>query len=266
MLIACSDPDPVVARVEDKELHESEAIAIMDFLGYNSKDKIQYRQFLNDWCEQNLYILELENKYPESNILVKLRSQRYQGDLAKNELEMLRIEVKTDTVVTREQIEAYYSEHKDEFVLTDYLVRALYLKIPATVDYKKKDIQTKYLLKNNKDLDEVNSYAKLYAENFYFNDSSWIYFSELTKDIPMKRFNRDNIVLNRTKTYFKEGDFMYFLNIIDFQLKDEAPPIEFLEDEIRSIILAGRHQDTKARISPILLKELKKKYEFEVLP
>jgi hypothetical protein len=264
LLVSCSDQDPVVAHVEDKELRESEALAIMDFLGYNSKDKVEFSNFLEDWCEQTLYLIELERNYPDNNILVQLRAQRYQADLAKNELENLKIEEKTDTVVSKEQIENYYNNHKDEFVLTDYLVRALYLKIPSTADYKKKDIQSKYLLKKNKDLDEVNSYAKLYAENFYFNDSSWIYFSELTKDIPMKRFNKDNIVLNRTKTYFTEGDFTYFLNIIDFQLKDEAPPIDFLQDEIKAIILAGRYQDSKEKVAPSILKELKKKYEFEI--
>ena len=47
------------------------------------------------------------------------------------------------------------------------------------------------VIKNDKDLSKVNTYAKLYAENFYFDDEQWIYFNDLTKDIPLKEYNKD---------------------------------------------------------------------------
>lgn len=80
----------------------------------------------------------------------------------------------------------------------------------------------------------------------------------------MKRFNKDNIVLNRTKTYFSEGEYTYFLNILDYQLKDDVPPIDFLENEIKTIVLNQRIQQEKEKLSPILLKELKEKYAVQI--
>ena len=116
-------------------------------------------------------------------------------------------------------------------------------------------------MKNDKDLTELNSYAKFYAENYYFNDSTWVYFEEVTKEIPIGNFNIDNIVLNRTKTYFSDDNFTYFLNIIDYKLKDEAPPVDFLLNEIKSRIVANKLQELKEKNEFKLIQRIKKKHE-----
>ena len=38
-------------------------------------------------------------------------------------------------------------------------------------------------------------------------------------------------------SYFSDDDYTYFLNIIDFNLKDEAPQVDFIQNEIKSIIV-----------------------------
>ena len=137
----------------------------------------------------------------------------------------------------------------------------MYLKIPKDIDFKSKNIHKIFLLKKNQDLSKLNSYAKLYAENYYFNDSIWVYFEELTKDIPIKKFNIDNIVLNRTKTYFSDDNHTYFLNIIDYKLKNDVPPVDFLSDEIKSRIVSIRLQELKEKHEDKLIKEIKNKHE-----
>jgi hypothetical protein len=110
----------------------------------------------------------------------------------------------------------------------------------------------------------MNSYAKLYAENFYFDDEQWIYFNDLTKDVPLKNFNRDNIVLNRTKTYFSDEEFTYFINILDYKLKDSAPPFDFLKPQIREIILSKRINKIKEEIESKLILNTKKKHDIKI--
>lgn len=265
-LSACGDNEKVIARVEDRTLTESEAYILMNHLGYDAQNDTVYQQFIDDWIERTVYAVELEKNYPEKWQLIRYRSDSYASDLAKVELEDINLSKKLDTVVSNEEIVNYFNEHKDEFVLTDYLVRALYLKIPVGVEFKEERIHEKYLLKKDKDLTEINAFAKLYAENYYFDDSSWTYFTELSEDIPLGKYNIDNIVLNRTKTYFADDDYWYFLNIIDYQLKDEAPPLEFLQDQIKRIIVSGRLQELTDKERPQLLKRLKKKYEIEINP
>lgn len=250
----------------DSELSESDAIVLMQHYEIDINDQTAYEDFLSDWCENEIYKQELKANHSEEWELVRLRAERYGADLSQYYLEEIKLKEKLDTLVSEEELKAFYDEHKEEFILHDYIVKALYLKIPKSVDYKEKKIQQKYLLKNDKDLSEINSYAKLYAENFYFDDSSWIYFTELAEDIPLTKYNVDNIVLNRTKTYFSDDEHTYFLNIIDYKLKDEAPPLDFLRDQLKEIIVTTRLQALKEENGPKLLKELKSKYEISIHP
>lgn len=263
ILLASCSGDKVIASVDDSELTESEAMIIMEHLGYNIKDKKEWELFVNQWTEQEALRLELAAKDEQKAKLVALRAQAFSGDLSKYYLEEMAISQKIDTNISEKELLSYYNEHKDEFALQDYLVQALYIKVPKGVKVEK-DLREHYVLKNDKDLSKVNSYAKLYAENFYFDDEQWIYFNDLTKDIPLQDFNKDNIVLNRTKTYFSDDEFTYFLNIIDYKLKDSAPPFEFLKQQIREIILSARINNLRDEIGSKLIKNTKSKHDIKI--
>lgn len=263
MAISSCSSDPVVAKVDDSELLESDAIIIMNHLGYDIKDQKAWKQFLTIWCEQEALRLELIEKDEELSKLVELRSQAYSGELSKYYLEEVEIDKKLDSTVSEKELLTYYEQHKEEFALQDYLVQALYIKIEKDVKIEK-ELREHFMLKNDKDLSKVNSYAKLYAENFYFDDSQWIYFNDLAKDIPLTGYNKDNIVLNRTKTYFSDDEFTYFLNILDYKLKDSAPPFEFLKPQIKEIILSKRVNELREQIESQLIQTIKKKHDIKI--
>ncbi len=266
VLASCGPKETIVASVDDVELTENDALLLMDHLGYDKNDPEEYQSFLEQWTENEMFKAELSEINPDQAKLVELRASSISGELSKYYLQESMVRSKLDTLVPKEEIESYYNEHKDEFVLHDYIVKALYLKIPKELDFKSKDLHKTFLLKNDKDLSKVNSYAKLYAENYYFNDSSWTYFNDLVKDIPLTNYNIDNIVLNRSKTYFSDDNYTYFLNIIDFKLKDEAPPLEFLSDQIKEIIVLNRLQQLKEKNESTFIQTIKEKHEINIYP
>lgn len=251
----------MVASVDEVDLTENDMFVLMRHMNANPDDKTQREEFIRWWCENESIKAEVKKSYPEEWQLAQLRSGVFTADLARIILEEKLLIKGTDTLVSADQIKKYYEEHKDEFILQDYIVKALYFKIPSSVDYKKEKIQYAFLLKNDKDLMKVNSFAKLYAENYHFNDSSWVYFSEVVKDIPVNKYNVDNLVLNRSKTYFSDDKYVYFINVIDFKLKDEAPPLEFLTNDIKNIIVAERIQDQIENKRAKMMEQIKKKHE-----
>lgn len=263
-LVSCTESDKVLATVGEAELTEGDAYVLMKHRGLDFNNKEELKAFVVEWCNAEVYKQELKEKHPKEWQLVQMRASSYSGDLAQYYLEEIRVRKSLDTVVSDEELQTYYDAHQDEFLLNDYIVKALYLKIPKELDFKEEEVHVNYLLKNDKDLAEINSFAKLYAQDYYFDDSAWIYFDDLAKDIPLEKYNVDNIVLNRTKTYFSDDAHWYFLNVIDYKLKDEAPPLEFLKDRIRSIIVSQRLNDIRDKNEAKLLKELKKKHEINI--
>lgn len=264
LLSACSRNSKVIASVNDQILNEDDLFLITQFYDIESDDSTAIKQIIQSWVNRKLYAEELKKTSPEKFEEVNLRADAFTGDLARTEVERTFVSGNIDSTVTEKQLQEYYDVHKDEFILHDYIVKALYLKIPKTVDFKKEKIQNIFQLKNKNDLDLISGFARLNAEQFYFDDSTWIYFSELSKDIPLTKYNIDNVVLNRTKTYFSDDEHTYFLNIIDYKLKDEAPPLDFLANQIRTIILANRSQELLEQNKSQLLKELHNKHEVNI--
>lgn len=263
LVTSCSSGDETVASVNDTTITRTEAELLMSNLGYDINKKTDWNIFLEKWTENQLLKQELEQSFPDQAQLVKLKTNEYAGELSKYYLEEQKILAQLDSIVNDREIEQYYEKHKNSFILQDYLVQALYIKTPKNLKIADK-LKSAYLLKNDKDLNQVNSYAKLYAENFYFDDEQWIYFTELTKDIPLTNYNKDNIVLNRTKTYFSDNEYTYYLNILDYKLKDEAPPLEFLKPQIREIILSGRVNTIREQMQSSLIKNIRKKHDVKI--
>ena len=82
--------------------------------------------------------------------------------------------------------------------------------------------------------------------------------------MPLTKYNVDNIVLNRTKTYFSDEEFSYFLNVIDYKVKDEAPPLEFLSQQIKEIVVLQRLQKLKENNESKMIQQIKDKHEITI--
>ncbi len=261
LLYSCNSNEKVIAKVGESELTESDAITLLQNKGYKITDTTQLKKVVLNWCENEAFVASLKKKYPEEWLSIEIRSKELSQELSRFYIEKQEFIQLLDTIVTEDEILSYYQEHQNEFVLQDYLVKAFYLKIPKELDFKSENVHQLFLLKNDKDLAEVNSYAKLYAENYYFNDSTWVYFREIAKDIPVSKINVDNIVLNRSKTYLSDDNFTYFINIIDFKLKTEAPPVSFLRSEIKRTIISHRLQKVRSEKEVDLIQRIKKENE-----
>ncbi len=260
ILLSCKGKGDEWAKVNDVILTESEAILLMDYLGYNSELEEDRKKFTEKWIEQQVFIQELEQTNESEATMTRLKTTWHQGDLSRFYLEEAVIREEIETEISDSVILDYFNSHKEDFSLNDYIVRALYIKVPKEAP-KQDDLKQDYLLKKDKDYSKVISYAKLYAENFYYDDSTWVYFDELTKDAPTEKLNKDNVVLNRTKTYFSDEKYVYYLNIIDFKFKDATPPIEFLKPVIKQLLISQKLNDLKEKNSASFIQKIKQKHE-----
>jgi len=262
LFVACSD-DSIIASVNDHELSMSEARKLMAHLGYDINKTQDKLAFVETWTNAMMMQDELAASDSEKSKLAEFRSQLFQGELAQYFLTENELMKKVDTTFTDGDLEKYFNDHLEEFSLDDFIVKALFIKLP--VDAPKMDeIKSAYLLKNDKDVAQIESYAKLYADDFYFDDENWILFQELRNKIALKSINKENLVLNRTKTYFSDQGYVYFLNILDYKLKSDHPPFEFVKSQIKERLMAQRLNNRRNEVENTLKENLKKKHEVQI--
>lgn len=249
--------------MNDHELRESEAKILMNHLGYQFNKSEDLNTFVDKWVENMVMQDELEELDAKNFQVADFRASMFKGELSQYFLTEKELMKSVDSTASTDELKAYYKAHSDEFELQDFIVKALYIKLPKDAP-KLEEIKEAYLLKNDKDVARIESYAKLYADDFYFDDENWIFFQEIRKKMPARSVNTDNIVLNRAKTYFTDDNSIYFINVLDYKLKSESPPFDFVKDQIKERLIGQRMNAKRSEVEKKLIQSLKQKHDIQI--
>lgn len=257
VMMSCSgneDRGRLIAKVGDKELY-SEDLYQLSFTKQDSAEVVS--AFVREWANEQVLVNLAEKNEEIDNEEIERKVNEFRNDLLIYQLENLEIQAQLDTNVSTAELESYFRGHKTDFQLNDYLVKVLYLKVPVDAPEQDK-IGNAYRLDKPEDLKTVEVYAKMYASNFYYDIESWIYFDDLLKEIPLQDINKDRFILKRSKIRFEDSGFIYFLNIVDYKLKNSISPISFERENIKARIINLRITELREKIKN---DHIKKAYE-----
>jgi hypothetical protein len=258
LLVTCKreeDKGELIAKVGQEELYSKQLEKLLmdhDILDVEDSASLA-SSIVNGWIEKMVLVETAKNSKIISLDKIDRRASEFRNDLIIYEYLESELNSKLDTSVSPAEIEKYYKTHKSEFQLNDYLVKVLYLKIPLDAPEIEK-IGQAYKLNNETDLVTIEEYAKLYASNFYYDLNSWIYFDDLLKEIPLHDIRKDKFILKRSKVRFEENGFYYFLNIVDYKLKNTISPLSFESNNIKQRIINSRTKVLRESIKEALIK------------
>lgn len=251
LLGACSsseDKGKLLAKVFESELYQSDLNYLFRNKSYSIEDSTAISQdFIDQWIKSEILVLEAEKNEKIDVSSIEQKTQQIKNDLIVMELERVLVDERLDTAVSDEEVKAYYDSHLQDFELNDYLVKVLYLKVSADAPDIDK-MGGHYKLRDEKDLNEIDKFAQLYASNYYYDEENWIYFDDLLKEIPLQDINKDRFIMKRSKIRFEENGVYYFLNIIDYKLKNTTSPIDFESGNIKERIINKRVMDLREEI------------------
>jgi len=229
----------VIAKVYDNELYTSDIDFLFKGKNLSISDSTKIaKDYIDSWIEEQI-LLHQSNDSIINIDLINDKANHYKNILIINQLENNYVNNHLDTNLSQNEYVTYYKNHKDDFQLNDYLVKILYIKVPIDAPDIDK-LERWYKLRQPTDINEIQNFAKLYASNFYYDTINWIYFDNLTKEIPLKDFNKDRFITRKSKTIIDENDYFYFLNVIEYKLKNTTSPLEFEKHNIKQRILNTR--------------------------
>jgi hypothetical protein len=261
-LTGCSNDD-ILASVNDHELTAADAQILMSHLGYQYSKAEDRIAFVDKWVDAMMMQDEIEELDEKRAKVADFRASLFKGELSQYFLTERELMKSVDSTASDKELKEYYRQHLDEFELQDFIVKALFIKLPKDAP-KQEEIKEAYLLKNDKDIARIESYAKLYADDFYFDDENWIFFQEIRKKMPSRSVNTNSVVLDRAKTYFEYDGNIYFINVLDYKLKSESPPFDFVKDQIKERLIGQRMNAKRTEVEKKLIKRLKNKHDIKI--
>lgn len=255
--------DKIVAQVGEKKLFQSEISRIIPSEIEQQDSILMANDYIRKWVKQELLINKAnENLTPEQKNLIR-EIEEYRNSLIiykyKNEL----MNQQMDTLVTQRQIEQYYNANTDNFKLNRNIVKAVFIKIPKEVANPK---LIKELVDDNSDvgMNALREYSIQYAKGFDFFNNNWVDFEIVKKNIPGDITDESQFLARNNQIELNDSIYYYLVNIQDYKLKNELAPVEYVENNIKNLILNKRKIEFLKQIEENVYKEGIRQNKFKI--
>ena len=253
--------EDVVAECYGKYLYKSELDAIIPE-GTSMIDSIQrVGAFIDTWIRRQVLLHQAENNLGDLDFSKEL--EEYRNSLVVYTFESQLIDQRLDTIVTDEEMETFYEEHKDDFQVRTTMVKAAYVIIDE--DCKQRDLFAKLLRDKDtlmlQNLDELSNH---YAVSSYLDIDHWMRLSELTAIVPVEILNTESFLKRNKFVSMQWNNYICMVRFVDYLLEESVSPFDLERQNIKSVILERRKKELLDRMKNALYEKAKKDKAFEV--
>lgn len=242
LVSACTSDNSskVVARMDDAVLLADEITVPANLHGDDSINWIKI--YAEQWLKDQLMMREAIDKLSEEAQNIEKEVARFKQSLLIHRYEEALTNNNSFSDIKPSEIEAYYKNNPEEFILKENIVKVIFVKLKAN------DLSApayRALIKSD-ELQDRKELAKLTSKsavNSFLDDNIWLYFNDILKEIPIKTYNQEEFLENNTYIEFKEGDYLYIVRIKGFMIKDSPTPLILVKDNITQILISKKKQE-----------------------
>lgn len=219
--------------------------------------------YIKNWAKQKvLYrnaLINLDNTDQLDKLVAAYKQELYVAHY-KNAL----VNKKLDTLVSESDIEAFYENHKNNFLLNEVVLKFKYLHVDRRNRKRnviKKLFQTTSLEDKHQILSKYSGY-----QDFYFNDSTWVSLKSIyTKKINFPELTpRDLSIKNKVITKLGSDKSLYFIQIKQVLTKNAIAPLEYVKPNVENILLHKNKIKFFDQMEQILIDDAVKQNKYEV--
>lgn len=253
----------VVARVYDKYLYSSDLKGVVA-AGTTSQDSIEIvKNYINNWIRQELLVHHAEDNLSGDQQDFSNEIEAYRKSLVIYRFETEYIKQKFDTVIPEKEIVAFYNENKENFKLHENICKAVWGQFPKTTSNANL-AKIRQLFKQDKG-QKLEQVCSTLAINADVSDTTWVFFNDLVKRIPIKTDNPDEYLKKNNFAEIRSEQYIYFIRFTDVQNRESISPLSFERDNIRTLILNKRRVGVLDKLELDLYNKASKNKDFEIL-
>ncbi len=229
-----------------------------DFVSTGNEKDSTYaaKKSIESWASESLFYQEAIKKIAEDELQIEEQVQNYRKSLVNYIYQTKLIEANLDTNVSKEEIEVYFNEHRDNFILKENIVKANYIKVPIKAPVLDK-IRRLVWSVNPKDADELKKLCIQNAENFFINDSTWLFLDDIKKEIPQLKDQSDYSFYAGKVVEFTNEFYYYYLKVKEVKVKNALSPINFESRNIKKFIINNRKAQLINQYKQVILEKAK---------
>lgn len=253
-----------IARVNDSYLFKEELKDLVP-LGTSEQDSVLIvRSFIDRWASQKLVINAAEiNLDDEDKIAFDLLIKQYKIDLyTKAYIEKV-VKKTLDTLISEEELKAYYNNNKENFKTNGTLVRLRYINLRKD-NPKYETIKSKFFDFKKSDKKFWDTYA-LQFKSFALNDSVWVDVSSIYSKLPfINPDNRDEYIASGKTIQHTDSLDVYLVKIRQTIDRNQISPYEYIKPTLKEVILNKRKLELIKKFEKEITDDAIKDRDYEI--
>ena len=255
--------DGVVARVGEHRLMRSELAEYIP-AGVSSEDSMSLAQrYINAWAEEHLFMDMAASRLSKEEQDVSKELEEYRRTLLKYRYEERYINEKLDTLISDEEVRAYYKEHPDKFLVDRPLLKTRYMVIPAD----SRSLKTiKELMSSDDAMDAIAADSLAFTAALRYVDSSdnWMDAILLARELGTDEVSMMKALKNRFIELKGDDGNLRVAYVVDIVQKGSPAPLDYCEERIKDILLSARKHDLVSGLERDLLNDALAKGKFVI--
>jgi hypothetical protein len=240
----------LLAEAYSKKLYKQDVQQALKGRDLKADSAFLFQEYIQTWVRQQALLHEALLSLNSEDKDKKQELENYKNDLILYEFEKKLLAKHLDLDIDDFDVLEYYQQNKKNFELKENIVKLIFFKLPK--DVKRHNRWWNLLVRGrDKDLDQLTKLCVEQGGNFNRDEDKWFSFNDILKEIPINTYNQENYLSNHKNIRTQDRDYVYFVKILAFRVKNNLSPYEFEKDKIRNILINTRKTN--------LLKQLQEK-------
>ena len=253
----------VVAECYDNKLYAEDLEGVVPADASRMDSLARVDAFIDSWIRTQLLIHQAEINLPLEQRDFSKQLQDYRNSLLIYAYETQMIDQYLDTVVSDEEVAAYYEEHKENFQLRSTMVRVAYVIVNEDCKHLR-DIQQVMSRRDTLMISQLDALVEQYAVSGYLDVDAWVRLEDLLVSVPIEIYNAESFLKRNRFVSFEKDGLVYLVRFEDYLMEKSVSPIEIESDNIKSVILLKRKKELLSQMNSDLYEKAKKEKVFEI--
>ncbi|WP_252191200.1 hypothetical protein [Polaribacter sp. Q13] len=250
----------IVAIVNTEKLFREDLVNILPKNISKSDSLVLVKSYIQNWAIKRLLLEKAKNNSSlETMNQIDDLVKDYKESLLINNFKEQLIKQQLDTVISDEELAAYYMLNKENFKLNEELVKIKFLHVDKNIKDKKNILK---LFKSDSISDlEILEKQELSFKSYQFNDSVWTQLDNILLKLP---FSKEKL-LKKTKFIEKQDSIgLYLVAINDVLERNSIAPLSYITPTIKQMILHKRKIELLREIEKIIVKDATQNNNFKI--
>lgn len=269
VLIGCTagdDPnDPIVARAFDQTLRWSDLRQVVPVDVSVEDSSATAQAYINNWLRQQVELHQAELNLAASQKEFENELKDYRSSLLLFAYEQALVRQKLDTVISVQELQDYYDQHRANFELKDNIVRVRWFKVLEEDRRARKRMEDGFLSGDNERMHDIELVLAQRGIGIVDRTDTWTSWTDLRNEVPLTEAEPEEQLANGQRFVVRVGPTTWFLDILEHRVKGSGSPQDIVRQDIRSILINQRKLQLIERMREDLYREALEARNIEVL-